>query len=243
MIMGVTTTFAACYGYPVSHPDRSANEAYLRDVISTMGGLRCSSVIMGDLNDHPKTSRILASSHLLGMFRVSSDEPTTLTKDGLLSNRDPLDHCLVNLVARDRGLKIKTDPTLRISDHVPVLVNLPVAQPRFMQVVWPAPVKLGKRVENPPWNADPHDFDEWQLHARAWIEKAHDVEKRGPQEVAYSDFLPQKPQARQVLEAPVPTESCGRTCSVPQGSTAAQINLEKTLGPVAMRVEKPPRVS
>ena len=191
--VGTVTTFAACYGFPLSHPDRAANEVYLRDVLSTMGGLRCCSVVLGDLNDHPNSSPVLSSSHVLGMFRVSDDRPTTLSKDGTLSGRDPLDHCLVNLVARDRGLKVKTDPTLRVSDHVPILVNLPVAHPRFLQVVWPSPDKLGKRRDNPVWNAEPRNFEDWQMSARNWIREAHEVERNGSMEVAFKEFVPQKP--------------------------------------------------
>ena len=38
-----TWCFASCYGYPISHQSRGANEIFLRDVLTFLGGLTCPS--------------------------------------------------------------------------------------------------------------------------------------------------------------------------------------------------------
>ena len=159
---GSVTCFASWCGYPVSHPDRSANEAYLRDVFSAMGRLMCPAVVMGDLNDHLSSSPVLASCDLLGLSRVSSNEPTTLNKEGEVSLKEPIDHCLINGSARDMDVKVKSDTTLRISDHVPILLSMIVASPRFIQVSWPSPIKLGRKVAHAVWPRECWDFLSWQ---------------------------------------------------------------------------------
>ena len=142
---------ASCYGYPCSHPSRGTNEAYLRDIVSYMGGLMCPSMC-GDLNDHPSTSEALARMSILHMHRITDDAPTTLGKRGDLSQKLPLDHVLVNDACLELGVRAKCDPTLLVSDHVPVLMDVPMVIWDATRVVWAKPLKdLYPKVVNPPW--------------------------------------------------------------------------------------------
>ena len=120
--MNNSVYFASCYGYAVSHANRGANEAYLRDVLTYLGGLSSPAVMMGDLNDHPTTSDALAQAHVTGMYRISGEEPTTLNKEGEVAKKPPIDHCLANRQALDMAVKVKVDSTLQVSDHLPILL-------------------------------------------------------------------------------------------------------------------------
>ena len=184
---------ASCYGHPVSHPDRNTNEAYLREVLAYMGAVTCASILMGDLNDHPMTSIAMASASVMGMHRLSSDDPTTLTKNGELAVRPPLDHCYVNMPAMSYPMRVKVDVTLRISDHLPLLLSFHVAIPRFIQVTWAKPTKLQNQVASPTWNAEVNTFEHWQCEARKWILLAHDMPPQERQQISYKPFVPPTP--------------------------------------------------
>ena len=125
---GSAWCFAACYGYPISHSSRGANEFFLADVLTFLGGMTCPSVMMGDVNDHPTTSFALTQAHGVGMHRLTRDDATTLTKDGQLASKLPIDQCYGNQPLLDLGVKVKVDPTLRISDHLPILLQVNVVQ-------------------------------------------------------------------------------------------------------------------
>ena len=164
----------ACYGYPPSHQGRRANEAFLMDALAFTGRLNYPSLLLGDLNDHPSTSNALAQASIFDMHRLSSDDPTTLSKDGSLSSKPPIDHCFVNRRAFDLGVEAKIDPTLRVSDHVPVLVRIRARAPVFLVAEWSRPTKsLPPRVETVPWHAMPTDFRSWQEAARQWLQQSH----------------------------------------------------------------------
>ena len=165
---------ASYYGFPVSHPERETNEAFLRDIISYMGRLICPSIMVGDLNDHLTSSPSLARAPIMNMHRVTDDSPTTLNKQGVVSGRTPLDHCLANLVALESGIRAKVDPTLVISDHLPILLDAPMCHPKFLRVVWSSPPKtLKPQSENPMWQWCPCDYASWQETCRAWLQQAH----------------------------------------------------------------------
>ena len=179
---GNSVCVASCYGYPPSHPRREANEAYLRDVLSYLGELKAPSLLLGDFNDHPSTSRVLAQSHTADMYRVTNDDPTTLTKNGELAAKLPIDHCFANRAALHLGTKAKVDPTLRVSDHLPILVSIPSASSQLMCVEWAKPTKnLPPKIEATPWTALPCDFFQWQEAARDWLHRAHscNIEQKG----------------------------------------------------------------
>ena len=171
---GMSMCFASCYGYPISHPNRGANEAYLRDTLSFLGRLMCPAVLLGDLNDHPSTSDVLAQSHLVQMHRITDESPTTLTKDGDIAARTPIDHCFVNQRAVELAPRVRVDSTLRISDHLPILLRLATIDPRVMCAEWAMPLKkLPPKVANIPWVACPLDYPPWQEVARQWLQAAH----------------------------------------------------------------------
>ena len=174
---GSTWCRAACYGYPISHSSRGANELFLADVLTFLGGLTCPSVMMGDVNDHPTTSFALTQAHGVGMHRLTRDEATTLTKDGQLASKPPIDQCYGNQPLLDLGVKVKVDPTLRISDHLPVLLQVNVVQAVQWCVKWSSPTKdLPRRVHDIPWEAMPITFDQWQDAACEWLSNAHQHE-------------------------------------------------------------------
>ena len=129
---GMSVCFASCYGYPPSHQDRGANEAYIRDTLSFLGGLTYPSVLLGDLNDHPCSSNALAQSQIVSMYRISDDAPTTLTKEGELASKAPIDHCYINRRTFELAPVAKVDSTLRMSDHLPILLRLATSDPIFM---------------------------------------------------------------------------------------------------------------
>ena len=171
---GRSYCFASCYGFPPSHQDRSANEGYLRVTLVYLGALTCPSVLLGDLNDHPQTSNALAQAHLAGMYRLTNEDPTTLSKDGTLAAKIPIDHCYVNRLALDSGVQSKVDSTLRVTDHLPVLVHLETRLPHVLCAEWTKlEKKLLAKTVSVPWLARPLDFSQWQEAARAWLETAH----------------------------------------------------------------------
>ena len=166
-------TVASCYGFPVSHEHRRLNEAFLKDVLSYMGKLNSLAVVIGDLNDHPCSSPVLASATILDMHRITDDTPTTFSKSGTVSARQPLDHCLVNRQALQIGIRVKIDPTLILSDHLPILLEFARPAFRFLSVSWSSPPSLKPKQYNPAWTCTPCDFWQWQEQARMWIQQAH----------------------------------------------------------------------
>ena len=171
---GRAVCVVSCYGYPPSHQGRRANEVFLLDALAYTGGLNYPSILLGDLNDHPTTSNALAQASIFDMHRLTCDDPTTLSKDGNLSAKLPIDHCYVNRRSLEVGVDAKIDPTLRVSDHVPVLVRVRARSPKFLVADWAKPTKdLPPRSVVVPWTAFPLDFQSWQEAARQWLEKAH----------------------------------------------------------------------
>ena len=171
---GSKMCIATCYGYPASHPKHSANEDLLRDVLTSLGDLTCPAVLVGDLNTHPNASNVLARALDVGMHRISPDHPTTLTKDGKVASRPALDHAYVNRRGWDLGIKAKVDATLRLSDHLPVLLRFVFRSPRFSQVVWPTTIKsLQPKQCEVPCIPIPMNFDQWQACAMGWLTIAH----------------------------------------------------------------------
>ena len=109
------------------------------------------------------------------MFRLTRDTPTTLTKDGGLASKLPIDQCYGNQSALDCGLKAKVDPTLRIPDHLPILLQLTVRESVTWHVTWARPTKnLPPRVHDIPWEATPVSFEQWQSAACDWLARAHE---------------------------------------------------------------------
>ena len=144
------------------------------DALAYTGGLNYPSILLGDLNDHPTTSNALVQASSFDMHRLTGDDPTTLSKDGNLSSKLPIDHCYVNRRSLEVGVEAKIDPTLRISDHVPVLVRVRARAPKFLVAEWSKPTKnLPPRSVVVPWTATPIDFQSWQEAARQWLEKSH----------------------------------------------------------------------
>ena len=171
---GMSMCFASCYGYPISHQSRGANEAFIRDTLLFLGRLTCPAVLLGDLNDHPSTSDVLAQSHLAYMHRITDESPTTLAKDGEIAAKNPIDHCYLNQRALELAPRVKVDSTLRISDHLPILLRLATRDPRVMCAEWAKPLKkLPPKVVNIPWVACPLDYPQWQEVARLRLEAAH----------------------------------------------------------------------
>ena len=169
-----TVCVVTCYGYPPSHQERRANEALLRDALAFTGELTCPTLLLGDLNDHPSTSHALAQASIFDMHRLTDDHPTTLAKDGALANKLPIDHCFANRRAFDCGVETKVDPTLRVSDHVPVLARIRARAPHFFVAEWSRPTKpLPPRTKLVPCLSAPIDFMSWQEAARQWLQQSH----------------------------------------------------------------------
>ena len=191
-------TIASCYGYPVSHEDRGLNEAYLRDVLSYLGRLTNPAVMIGDLNDHPSTSQALAGAHVMNMFRLTDDSPTTLSKQGHTSGRLPLDHCLANTSAASLPIRAKVDSTLVLSDHLPILLDAPRSLPDFLCIRWSRPPRVLKpKTVHVEWIPTPCDYSCWQEAARQWLEHSHQqwIE---PKECYWYERYAPSPPARHV---------------------------------------------
>ena len=168
--------FASCYGFPLNHEERRANESLLESTLSELSEMICPAFLMGDMNDHPTTSNALAKASAMGMYRLSDDSPTTLNKQGAPATKLPIDHCFGNRVAMECGYKCKTDPTLVVSDHVPILLQLHMSHPHFQQVVWPKPQgKMGPVLNLVPWTSYPATFQQWQEDAAAWLQQSYGV--------------------------------------------------------------------
>ena len=56
-------------------------------MLTVLGEMTGPSILLGDLNDHPPTSKILARANVVGMRRLTKNDPTTLSKSGTLANR------------------------------------------------------------------------------------------------------------------------------------------------------------
>ena len=138
--------------------------------------------MMGDLNDHPTTSCAMAQSHTVGMHRLTKENPTTLAKDGAIASKPPFDHCLVNQKALDLGMQVMVDATLRMSDHLPILLKSQIQHPVFWQTVWSKPTKpLPPKTCIAPWTALPLTFEQWQHAACDWLNRSYttEVEPKG----------------------------------------------------------------
>ena len=100
------------------------------------------------------------------MHRLTRDAPTTLTKDGELASKLPIDQCYGNQSALDWGLRVKVDTTLRISDRLPILLQATVRESVTWRVTWARPTKnLPPRIHDIPWVAAPVSFEQWQIAA------------------------------------------------------------------------------
>ena len=90
-----------------------------------------------------------------GMHRITDDQPVALAKNGQMATRVSLDHC-VSRSALDMRVQAKTDPTLRVSDHIPSLVWISIVSPSFYQEVWLQPPKtLKPKLYHPLRNEHP----------------------------------------------------------------------------------------
>ena len=142
---------------------------------------------------------MLAQAHIVDMHRLTNDDPTTLAKDGEVAVKLPIDHCLANKGALDLGVKVKVDYTLRISDHLPILLRLPLRSSQFMCVEWAKPTKsLPPKTIPVPWTATPCDFFQWQEAAKNWLQSAHacTIEPKGT--VKLKPFERPKPREKHV---------------------------------------------
>ena len=96
----------ACYGLPVSHPQRGTNEVLLSDTLAYLSSLTCPSFLAGDLNDSVHTSPILSMDSAIGVHDLTPNLPTTMKKDGQIANVPPLDHVMANRCALDSAPKV-----------------------------------------------------------------------------------------------------------------------------------------
>ena len=152
---------ASCYRYPKGHHDRAANEDFIDAVMAWSCSLTAPSIVVGDMNDHPSTSLAMMRATALGMQRLNDNASTTLTKDGAISNRLSLDHRFANTHAWNLGIRVKVDHALRISDHLPMILDYPCVGPTFLQVVWPSVSDpLGPKRRQGDWTARPHTYEE-----------------------------------------------------------------------------------
>ena len=150
--------------------------------MSYMGSLKCLAVMVGDLSDHPSTSLALARPSTVCMHRMTDETPTTLSKQGGPAKRAPLDHCFANLSLAQSKVRVKVEDKLVLSDHYPIILELPSLSPEFMCVKWVKSTKKPKpKTCSPPWTCFSYDFSEWQEGARTWLQQAHDqnIEPKG----------------------------------------------------------------
>ena len=94
--LGEKYVLVACYGFPVSHPQRGANEVLLSDALAYLSSLTFPSFLAGDLNDSVHTSPILSMASAIGVHDLTPNLPTTMKKDGQIANVPPLDHVMAN---------------------------------------------------------------------------------------------------------------------------------------------------
>ena len=82
--------------FPLSHPQRGLNEVLLSDICAYLSGLRCPTIVAGDLNDSLQTSPTLAMCTAMGVHDKTPNLPTTMKKDGQIAKSPPIDHVIIN---------------------------------------------------------------------------------------------------------------------------------------------------
>ena len=163
----------ACYGFPVSHPQRGTNEVLLSDALAYLSSLTCPSFLAGDLNDSVHTSPILSMASAIGVHDLTPNLPTTMKKDGQIANAPPLDHVMANRSALDSAPKVRIDYRILLSDHFPLSLTLNLQTSSTSQIAWPAATSADLNVTAPiVWEYTSYTYQEWQANACAWIEQA-----------------------------------------------------------------------
>ena len=132
--LGEKYVFVACYGLPVSHPQRGTNEVLLSDVLAYLSSLTCPSFLAGDLNDSVHSSPILSMASAIGVHDLTPNLPTTMKKDGQIANSPPLDHVMANRAALDCAPKVRIDYRILLSDHFPLSLTLNLQLTSTLQI-------------------------------------------------------------------------------------------------------------
>ena len=108
------------YGFAASHPLNRLNDVMLRQVFTWISGQTMPVILGGDLNVTFGTSEPLALAQSIGLWRITSDEPTTKAKTTGLPSGPPLDHVLCNNKMLDLQVKAWVAYAIPISDHYPI---------------------------------------------------------------------------------------------------------------------------
>ena len=83
------------------------------------------------------------------------------------------------------------DTDLRLSDHLPLILDYPCVEPTFVKVVWPeVSPPLGPKKRLVQWTANPSSYVEWQHDVVQWIEQSYDVKVMPKTTVSVKPYSP-----------------------------------------------------
>ena len=158
-----------------SHHSRGANDdAKLADVVMSVAGQTCPSMLAGDLNVGVQASKSLTLAPSLGVYPISPTQETTTMKKNMEPARGhAIDLVMGNLAMCGLVSKAYVDRKTCVSDHFPVIVHLRNAPSSFDVVGWP---KKAPSLSRPsaflPFSLSPSSlptFKQWQVEATRWI--------------------------------------------------------------------------
>ena len=153
---------------------RGENERLLRDAFAFAADMRFPTIVLGDFNDSPSSSRTMALADRFPMFRSSPKLATTATYAGVASKKSPLDHVYVNKPALELSPSTEILYSISLSDHFPLVCSLVLPISRSFDVIqWPKPVRDLVLHTVPPFPPlVQYSFKGWQDGAAQWLQEA-----------------------------------------------------------------------
>ena len=154
----------ACYG---SHPQRGLNEVF-SDLLAYLNGLKCPSVVAGDLNDSHLTSVALSMCAAVGVHDLAPNLPTTVKKDEQIAKTLPIDHVVANRSALDCTSKVRAQYRIFLSDHFPLVFNLNMTLREDLHLCGLPYPRVLTPVNQIPWEHSSHTYQDCLQNAKMW---------------------------------------------------------------------------
>ena len=104
-VYGSSQHVVVMYGYPVSHSAYRTHEDMMIQISSWISSLTVPVIWGGDFNLARTSPPFLSSLALSSLWRVSGDQPSTMSRKGGISHVLPIDHIIVNHRMLDQGLE------------------------------------------------------------------------------------------------------------------------------------------
>ena len=165
------------YGFAASNREHDMNEVLLTQLGCWVARLKMPALLLGDFNQNTSSSAFLNLCDVTGLWRLSSNEPTTSNRKGQVAETLPLDHVMANARMLDFTTSAQVDYSVHLSDHYPIRgeLRLPVVP---VSSVWKWPRKMeipDTPVENVEWVFEGSTYTEWADCAVRWLAKTFSI--------------------------------------------------------------------